>query len=74
MRLDDRLWTHVVRKVLPDADPAQLLAGTTEDAIERYKVMLAEPAQPLPVAQRAVEGVYRINAVLGRRRRARPGR
>lgn len=68
MRLDDRLWTHVAQRVLPDTDPAQLLSRTVDGAIERYKTMLAAPAPKLPAAQRAVEGVYRIGAGLTRRR------
>jgi hypothetical protein len=70
MRLDDRLWSHVVRCVLPDADAAALLASTIDGAIERYRTMLAEPAPKLPVAQVAVENLYRIGAALKPRRRA----
>jgi hypothetical protein len=68
VRLDDRLWSHVVRAKLPDADPAALLASTVDGAIERYRTMLAEPAPKLPVAQVAVENLYRIGAVLNPRR------
>ena len=71
MRLDDRLWSHVVRAVLPDADPAALLASTVDGAIERYRTMLAEPAPKLPVAQVAVENLYRIGAGLNPRRHRR---
>jgi hypothetical protein len=74
MRLDDRLWSHVVRTVLPDADPAALLASTVDGAMERYRTMLAEPAPKLPVAQVAVENLYRIGAGLNPRRRARSAR
>jgi hypothetical protein len=74
MRLDDQVWSHVVRRVLPDADPADLLASTVDGATERYRTMLAEPAPKLPVAQVAVENLYRIGAGLNPRRRARSGR
>jgi hypothetical protein len=74
MRLDDRLWTHVVRRTLPDTDPAGLLTGTIDGAIERYKAMLAEPAPRLSAARVAVEGLYRIGTGLNPRRRARAGR
>jgi hypothetical protein len=74
MRLDDRLWSHVVRTTLPDADPAALLASTIDGAMQRYRTMLAEPAPKLPVAQVAVENLYRIGAGLNPRRRARSAR
>jgi hypothetical protein len=71
MRLDDRLWSHVVRATLPDADPAALLASTVEGAMERYRTMLAEPARKRPAAQVAVENLYRVSTALTARRRDR---
>jgi hypothetical protein len=69
MRLDDRLWTHIARRTLPDTDPAALLTRTIDGAIERYKTMLAEPAPRLPAARLAVEGLYRLGTGLRPRRR-----
>lgn len=68
-RIDARLWTHVVQRVLPDADAAALLGQTIERAVERYRAMLERPYQVSPV-RRIAEGVFELRARADRRRRS----
>ena len=67
-RLDRAVWEHVVRRVLPDADPTALLEGAMRQAIERYAAMLTAPREPL-TARRAVERIYAVGVRLDPRRR-----
>jgi hypothetical protein len=70
-RIDVRVWSHVARQVLPDADPAVLLERALLQSIERYTEMLKRPADPLTL-RHAVKIAYGFGVRLDpRRRRAR---
>ncbi|WP_436697977.1 hypothetical protein [Nocardioides sp. BYT-33-1] len=56
-RLDERLWTHVARRIRPDSDPAQTLEVAWEQALTRYDAALTAPYETRPV-RRAAELVY----------------
>jgi hypothetical protein len=67
-RIDVRVWEHIARRVLPDADPTALLEDALHRSIERYTVMLAQPADPLTL-RRAVKLAYGAGVRLDPRRR-----
>jgi hypothetical protein len=66
-RLDVRVWSHVARQVLPDADPAQVLDAAYAQAVDRYEEMLLRPYDASPV-RRIVEGLYDVRVRLSRSR------
>lgn len=68
-RLDVRLWEHVARQVLPDADAPALLGRTVDAAVERYRAMLQRPYRVTPV-RRVAERAYDLRARVGPRRRS----
>jgi hypothetical protein len=69
-RIDTKVWTHVLRRVLPDADPGAVLEAALQKAVERYTAMLNQPTEPL-TARRVVARMYEIGIRLDRRRRSR---
>jgi hypothetical protein len=69
-RIDVRLWQHVAAKVLPDADPAEVLDGALQKSVHRYTAMLSQPAGPLTKRQ-VVERVYDVVTKLDPRRARR---
>jgi hypothetical protein len=71
-RIDVRVWEHVVRQVLPEADPATLLDATVQDVIDRYTAMLHQPSPPLTL-RRVVEIGYGVAVRMDPRRRAGRG-
>lgn len=66
-RLDTRVWTAIAARVLPDADPDEVLADALRDTLDRYEAMLRQPAQPLTL-RRVVGGAYGVAVKLGLRR------
>jgi hypothetical protein len=66
-RIDTRLWTAIAARVLPDADPAQVLAAALQKTLDRYQAMLAQPAEPLTL-RTAVGRVYEVALKLRPRR------
>jgi hypothetical protein len=67
-RIDTRLWTAVAARVLPDADPTQVLAAALQKTVDRYQEMLAQPAEPLTL-RTAVGRAYEVAVKLRRRPR-----
>jgi hypothetical protein len=65
-RLDVRVWTHVATRVLPDADPAQVLTDATDRAVGRYADMLLRPYDA-SLLRRAVERAWDVRSRLVRR-------
>jgi hypothetical protein len=68
-RIDVRVWEHVARRVLPDADPTTTLEAAVQRSIEGYTAMLQEPDGVRP-ARRAVERLYDARVRLDPRRRS----
>ena len=66
-RIDTRLWTAIAARVLPDADPAQVLDAALQKTVDRYQSMLAQPAEPITL-RTAVGRAYEVAIKL------RPGR
>jgi hypothetical protein len=66
-RIDTRLWTAIAARVLPDADPAQVLAAALQKTLDRYQAMLAQPAEPLTL-RTAVGRLYEVALKLRPRR------
>ncbi|GAA3670619.1 hypothetical protein GCM10022237_32970 [Nocardioides ginsengisoli] len=56
-RLDEQVWAHAARKVLPDADPGQVLDAAWDKALQRYDAALNAPYESRPV-RRAAELAY----------------
>ena len=56
-RLDVRVWKHVARQVLPDADATAVLEAAFEKSVRRYAEMLRKPYDAGPL-RRVVEGMY----------------
>jgi hypothetical protein len=67
-RIDVRVWSSIVRRVLPDADPAVLLEDAFAQAIDRYTEMLKQPPDALTL-RRAVKIAYGAGVRLDPRRR-----
>jgi hypothetical protein len=70
-RIDVRIWEHLVRRVLPDTVPHELLEGSMRAALERYATMLAAPAGR-PTLRTSVERLYEIGLRLDPRSRRAP--
>jgi len=68
-RIDVRVWEHVARRALPDADPAEVLEGAMGKAVDGYLAMLQEPDDRRP-ARKAVERLYEVGVRLDPRRRS----
>lgn len=66
-RLDTQIWAHVAARVLPDADPDQVLAAALQKTVDRYQAMLRQPAEPLTLRS-AVGRLYEVGIKLRRRR------
>jgi hypothetical protein len=66
-RLDAQVWKSVAVRVLPDADPDDVLAGEIQKTIDRYQAMLQQPGEP-PTLRRVVGGAYGVGVKLGLRR------
>lgn len=66
-RIDTRLWTAIATRVLPDADPAQVLDAALDKTVDRYQAMLAQPAEPLTLRS-AVGRAYEVAVKLRPRR------
>jgi hypothetical protein len=68
-RIDTRLWTAIAARVLPDADPDELLDAALQKTVDRYQAMLTQPAEPLTL-RTAVGRLYEVAIKLrpGRRR------
>jgi hypothetical protein len=66
-RIDTRLWTAIAERVLPDADPAQVLDAALDKTVDRYQAMLAQPAEPLTLRS-AVGRAYEVAIKLRPRR------
>jgi hypothetical protein len=62
-RLDTQVWKAVAAKVLPDADPDEVLAGALQNTVDRYDEMLRGPAEPLTL-RTAVGRAYEIGLKL----------
>ncbi|MDT0202571.1 hypothetical protein [Nocardioides sp. AE5] len=62
-RIDRRVWTAIAQRVLPDADPAAVLAEGLADSVRRYSAMPAAPRRG-GVARRTAERVLRAKARL----------
>jgi len=58
-RIDTRLWTAIAARVLPDADPAQVLDAALQKTVDRYQSMLAQPAEPITL-RTAVGRAYEV--------------
>lgn len=69
-RLDVRVWNHVAARVLPDTDPAVVLAKAFDKAVKRYNDVLQAPYDP-GLLRKVVYGAYEVKARLGRSRAAR---
>jgi hypothetical protein len=67
-RIDVRVWTEIVRRVLADADPAVLLEDALGQSIDRYTEMLKQSPDPLTL-RRAVKIAYGFGVRLDPRRR-----
>jgi hypothetical protein len=68
VRIDVRVWEHVARRALPDADLPSTLEASVQRAVERYGAMLQEP-DGTPPARRAIERLYEVGIRLDPRRR-----
>jgi hypothetical protein len=66
-RIDVRIWTHVVERVLPDRDPGQLLNSAVTSLAERYEVMRTKPYDRA-LSRRIVERGYDVLVKLRSRR------
>jgi len=66
-RLDTQVWKSVAARVLPDADPDEVLAGALQTTVDRYQAMLQQPAEPITL-RRVVGGAYAVAVKLGLRR------
>jgi hypothetical protein len=66
-RIDTRLWTAIAARVLPDADPTQVLDAALDKTVDRYQAMLAQPAEPLTLRS-AVGRAYEVARKLRPRR------
>ncbi|MDT4919019.1 MAG: hypothetical protein QOH89_3719 [Pseudonocardiales bacterium] len=64
-RIDTRVWKAVAARVLPGADPDDVLAGALQKTIARYQDMLAQPAEPLTL-RTAVGRAYEVAIKLRR--------
>jgi hypothetical protein len=58
-RLDTQVWTSVAERVLPDADPGQVLDAALRKTVDRYQEMLRQPAEPLTL-RTAVGRAYEV--------------
>ena len=67
-RIDTRLWAAIAARVLPDADPGQVLDAALQKTVDRYQAMLAQPAEPLTL-RTAVGRAYEVAIKLRPRRR-----
>jgi hypothetical protein len=67
-RLDTKVWSAIAARVLPDADPAEVLDGALSKTVDRYQAMLAQPAEPITVRS-AVGYAYELATKLRPRRR-----
>jgi hypothetical protein len=58
-RLDTQIWKSVATRVLPDAEPDQVLDGALQKTVDRYREMLRHPAEPLTL-RGAVGRAYEV--------------
>lgn len=68
LRIDNRVWDHIARRTMPDADTEQIREAALQRTIDRYAAMLTEPAGPVTV-RRVVERTYEIGVRFDPRRR-----
>lgn len=68
LRIDNRVWAHVARRVMPDTDVEQVREAALQKTIKRYAAMLTEPAGPLTL-RRVVERTYEVGIKFDPRRR-----
>jgi hypothetical protein len=66
-RIDERVWMHVARSVMPDSELNRMLDHAMSDATRRYDKMLREP-DDTPVLRRVIEGAYELRVGIGHRR------
>jgi hypothetical protein len=69
LRIDNRVWEHVARRVLPDSDPATVREAALQKTVDRYAAMLGEPPGPITL-RRVVERAYEVRVRLDPRRRS----
>jgi hypothetical protein len=60
-RLDDEVWRHVARTVLPGADHDQVLADAMDGALSRYRTLLSAPDER-SLLRRTAARVYDLRA------------
>jgi hypothetical protein len=68
LRLDNRVWEHIARRVIPNSDPSAVREAALQKTIDRYAAMLDEPAGPITL-RRVVERTYEVGVRLDPRRR-----
>jgi hypothetical protein len=68
-RLDVKVWEHVARKALPEADLEATREAAIDKALAGYGALIREPYQA-PAARRVVERLYDAKVRLDPRRRS----
>ncbi|HEV7193741.1 MAG TPA: hypothetical protein VGN35_11120 [Jatrophihabitantaceae bacterium] len=69
LRIDNRVWAHIARRVMPDTDVEQVREAALQKTIDRYAGMLTEPSGPITL-RRVVERTYEIGVRFDPRRRS----